>query len=42
MVTITEIAERAGVAKSTVSNALTGKKYVSEELKKKYSISARS
>lgn len=35
MVTITEIAERAGVAKSTVSNALTGKKYVSEELKKK-------
>lgn len=35
MVTITEIAERAGVAKSTVSNALTGKKYVSEDLKKK-------
>lgn len=35
MVTITDIAERAGVAKSTVSNALTGKKYVSEELKKK-------
>ena len=35
MVTITEIAERAGVAKSTVSNALTGKKFVSEELKKK-------
>ena len=35
MVTITEIAKRAGVAKSTVSNALTGKKYVSEELKKK-------
>ena len=35
MVTFTDIAERAGVAKSTVSNALTGKKYVSEELKKK-------
>lgn len=35
MVTITEIAKRAGVAKSTVSNALTGKKYVSEDLKKK-------
>lgn len=35
MVTITDIAERAGVAKSTVSNVLTGKKYVSEELKKK-------
>lgn len=35
MVTITDIAERAGVAKSTVSNALTGKKYVSEELKQK-------
>ena len=35
MVTITDIAERAGVAKSTVSNALTGKKYVSEDLKKK-------
>ena len=35
MVTITDIAQRAGVAKSTVSNALTGKKYVSEELKQK-------
>jgi LacI family transcriptional regulator len=35
MVTIKDIAERAGVAKSTVSNALTGKKYVSEELKQK-------
>ena len=35
MVTITEIAKRAGVAKSTVSNALTGKKYVSEELRQK-------
>lgn len=35
MVTITDIAQRAGVAKSTVSNALTGKKYVSEELKKR-------
>jgi len=35
MVTITDIAERAGVAKSTVSNALTGKKYVSEELKQR-------
>lgn len=35
MVTITDIAQRAGVAKSTVSNALTGKKYVSEELKQR-------
>lgn len=35
MVTITDIAKRAGVAKSTVSNALTGKKYVSEELKQR-------
>ena len=35
MVTITDIAKRAGVAKSTVSNALTGKKYVSEDLKNK-------
>ena len=35
MITIKDIAERAGVAKSTVSNALTGKKYVSEELKQK-------
>ena len=35
MITIKDIAERAGVAKSTVSNALTGKKYVSEELKQR-------
>ena len=35
MVTIKDIAERAGVAKSTVSNALTGKKYVSDDLKQK-------
>ncbi len=35
MVTIKDVAERAGVAKSTVSNALTGNKYVSEELKQK-------
>lgn len=35
MVTITDIAQRAGVAKSTVSNALTGKKYVSDELKQR-------
>jgi DNA-binding LacI/PurR family transcriptional regulator len=35
MVTITDIANKAGVAKSTVSNALTGKKFVSEPLKQK-------
>ncbi len=35
MVTIKDVAERAGVAKSTVSNALTGNKFVSEELKQK-------
>ena len=34
-VKIKDVAERAGVAKSTVSNALTGNKYVSEELKQK-------
>lgn len=32
---ITDVAKRAGVAKSTVSNVLTGRKYVSEELKAK-------
>ena len=32
---ITDVARRAGVAKSTVSNVLTGKKYVSDELKEK-------
>lgn len=32
---ITDVAERAGVAKSTVSNVLTGRKFVSEELRKK-------
>ena len=32
---ITDVAERAGVAKSTVSNVLTGRKYVSEELRAK-------
>lgn len=35
MVKITDVAARVGVAKSTVSNVLTGKKYVSEELKQK-------
>ncbi len=35
VVKITDVAERAGVVKSTVSNVLSGKKYVSEELKKK-------
>lgn len=34
-VKITDVAERAGVAKSTVSNVLTGKKFVSDELKEK-------
>lgn len=32
---ITDVAQRAGVAKSTVSNVLTGRKFVSEELRKK-------
>ncbi len=35
MVKITDVALRAGVAKSTVSNVLTGRKFVSEELKQK-------
>lgn len=35
MAKITDVARRAGVAKSTVSNVLTGKKFVSEELKEK-------
>lgn len=35
MVKITDVAAMAGVAKSTVSNVLTGKKYVSEELREK-------
>ena len=35
MVTINDVAKRCGVVKSTVSNALTGKKYVSPELKQK-------
>lgn len=35
MVKITDVAKKAGVAKSTVSNVLTGNKFVSEELKKK-------
>lgn len=33
MVKITDVAERAGVAKSTVSNVLSGRKFVSEELR---------
>lgn len=33
MITINDVAKRCGVAKSTVSNALTGKKYVSPALK---------
>lgn len=35
MVKITDVAAKAGVAKSTVSNVLTGRKFVSEELKQK-------
>ena len=35
MVTISDIAEKAGVAKSTVSNALKGTKFVSEPLKER-------
>lgn len=35
MVTINDIAAKVGVAKSTVSNALTGKKFVSEPLKQR-------
>ena len=35
MVKITDVAKRAGVAKSTVSNVLTGNKFVSDELKQK-------
>lgn len=35
MTKITDVAKKAGVAKSTVSNVLTGKKYVSEELRVK-------
>ncbi len=35
MVTINDVAKAAGVAKSTVSNVLTRKKFVSEELSKK-------
>lgn len=35
MTKIYDVAQRAGVAKSTVSNVLTGKKFVSEDLKAK-------
>lgn len=35
MVKITDVANKAGVAKSTVSNVLTGNKFVSEELRAK-------
>lgn len=35
MVKITDVAKKAGVAKSTVSNVLTGNKFVSEELRTK-------
>lgn len=35
VVKITDVAKRAGVVKSTVSNVLSGKKFVSEELRKK-------
>lgn len=35
MVKITDVAAKAGVAKSTVSNVLTGRKFVSEELRQK-------
>lgn len=35
VVSIIDVAKKAGVAKSTVSNVLTGKKYVSDKLKKR-------
>lgn len=35
MISINDVAKKAGVVKSTVSNVLTGKKYVSPELKEK-------
>lgn len=35
VVSIIDVAQKAGVAKSTVSNVLTGRKYVSDELKKR-------
>ncbi len=35
VVNIIDVAKKAGVVKSTVSNVLTGKKYVSPELQKK-------
>lgn len=35
IVNITDVAKKAGVVKSTVSNVLTGKKYVSPELREK-------
>ncbi len=35
LVKITDVAAKAGVAKSTVSNVLTGRKFVSEELREK-------
>lgn len=35
VVTIKDVAQKAGVVKSTVSNVLTGRKFVSEALKKK-------
>ncbi len=35
VVTIKDVAQKAGVVKSTVSNVLTGRKFVSETLKKK-------
>ncbi len=38
---ITDVALRAGVAKSTVSNVLTGRKYVSDELKEKVMAACR-
>lgn len=41
MVGINEVAKRAGVSKSTVSNVLNGTKYVSEELRKKVLIAVR-
>lgn len=41
IVKITDVAEKAGVAKSTVSNVLTGRKFVSEELKAKVMAACR-
>lgn len=41
MVKITDVAAKAGVAKSTVSNVLTGRKFVSEELRQKVLVACK-